>query len=63
MSGQVLPPQLRNQIVEVIVELSVIADIAAGAGSAMASDVGDDDQEVFCRQLLGNAVHAGRVTA
>jgi hypothetical protein len=28
----------------------------------MASDVGNDDQDVFCSQLLGDAIHAGRVT-
>ena len=63
MSRQVLSPQLRNQIVQVVIKLSVIADVAAGAGSAMAPDVGNDDQDVFGRELLGDAIHAGRVTA
>ena len=57
MSRQILSPQLRNQIVQVVIKLSVIADVAAGAGSAMTSDVGNDDKEVFRRQLLGDAVH------
>jgi hypothetical protein len=29
----------------------------------MAPDVGNDDQDVFGRELLGDAIHAGRVTA
>jgi hypothetical protein len=63
MPDQILSTQLGDQVVQIIVELSVIADVAARAGSAMASDVGSDDQNVLGGELLGNAVHAGRVAA
>jgi hypothetical protein len=44
-----LPPQLPNKVFEIVVELAIITDIAAGARTAVASDVGRDDQDVVCR--------------
>ena len=52
MPGQILPAQLRDEIVQIVIELPVIADVAARAGSAVASHIWHNDQEVVGRKRL-----------
>jgi hypothetical protein len=55
MPGQILPAQLSNEIVQVVIELPVVTDVAARARPAMASHIGRNDQEVVGRQPFGDS--------
>src|SRR5271166_5793513 len=57
-----LSPQLADEVFEVVIELTVITDIAARARFTMAPYVGGHDREVVLRQALGDLVHANRMT-
>src|SRR5271170_6467219 len=57
-----LSPQLADEVLEIIIKLAVITDIAARARFTMAPYVGGHDREVVFRQALGDLVHANRMT-
>ena len=63
MPGQILPAQLRDKIVQIVIELPIVTDVAARARSAMASHIWRNDQEVVGRQAFGDLVHARRMAA
>ena len=56
-----LPPQLADEVFEVVIELAVITDIAARARFTVAPYVRGHDREVVLCQSFGDFVHADRV--